>query len=215
MPLEQLANDLVFLAAYTNNGQGATGLTVTADVYRGTTKIVTGVSAVEVGDGLYAYTLAAASVTVEGLYACVFKTAGTVDVAHLFAVWCVQKAGVEYLDAAVSSRAPIGGSVTVLNAVAQNGDVTLVQGHDYSGAFALKWTLTNPPAPDPTSVTFICSQLGLSKAVAYSAPRATLEFSALETAAMSRGAYKFEVEAVVSGLTVGLVDGKLIVERNA
>ena len=112
-------------------------------------------------------------------------------------------------------RALAGGAVTLQNAVAQNGDVTLVQGHDYSGAFALSWTLSNPPTPDPTSVTFVCTKLGLSKAVTYSNPTATLEFTAVETAAMGQGVYKFELEGVVSGLTVGLVEGRLTVERDA
>ncbi len=35
--------------------------------------------------------------------------------------------------------------------VAEDGDATLVQGHDYSDAFALTWTLSNPPTPDPTT----------------------------------------------------------------
>lgn len=214
MPIEQVANDLLFLAAYTNSGVGATGLSVTADVYRGATKIVSAESATEVGDGLYAYTLPAASVVTGGLYVCILKTLGAVDVAHLYSIWCVATAGVEYLDAAVSSRAAAGASVVVSGPVSVGGDVTVRQGRDYSGAYALTWTLSPAPSPAPSAVQMTCRALSLTKSGAYDAGVVTVSLSAAETAALGRGVYAYEIEATISGLSVTLVDGTLTVERD-
>jgi hypothetical protein len=108
MPLEQLANSLTFYAFFTSSKQGVTGLTVTADVYRNGTAILTAQACTAVGGGLYSYTLSSASVNAEGEYIALFKTASTgVDQQHIPAIWCISKAGVEYLDAQVTSRAAI------------------------------------------------------------------------------------------------------------
>lgn len=110
MPIEQLNQPLTFYAFYSASKQGVAGLTVTVDVYRvntsaTATQVVTAGSATGVGGGLYLYQLAGGSVTVEGEYLCVFKTSSTsVDQQHIPAIWVVQKAGVEYLDAAITSR---------------------------------------------------------------------------------------------------------------
>lgn len=110
MPIEQLNQPLTFYAFYSASKQGVAGLTVTVDVYRvntsaAATQVVTAGSATGVGGGLYLYQLAGGSVTVEGEYLCVFKTSSTsVDQQHIPAIWVVQKAGVEYLDAAITSR---------------------------------------------------------------------------------------------------------------
>ena len=110
MSIEQQGNALTFLAFYVETKLGKTGLTVTVDVYRNGTEIVTAASATEHGDGLYAYTLASGSVNAEGLYAAVFKTAtATVDQQHLPSLWIVGTAGVENLDAAVSTRLATSG----------------------------------------------------------------------------------------------------------
>lgn len=101
--LEQSANALRFWAFYTNSGARATGLTVTVDVWRNLTQIVTGAACTELGNGQYYYDLGAGSVTVEGDYRAVFTTAGTVDVADIIAAWWVDKAGVEHLDEDVSA----------------------------------------------------------------------------------------------------------------
>lgn len=106
--IEQIGNTLAFYGFFVASGVGATGLTVTIDVYRNGTQIVTGGSATEVGGGLYRYTLAAASVTVEGEYAAIFKTTGTADQKHIPALWTVGHAGLEDLDATISSRATAG-----------------------------------------------------------------------------------------------------------
>lgn len=107
--LEKQANPLTFLAQFIASKVGATGLTVTVDVWEiqqdGTaTEIVTAGSATEIGDGLYRYILASGSVDANAEYICVFKTANTsVDQQHLAAVYSVGRAGVANLDAPVSA----------------------------------------------------------------------------------------------------------------
>lgn len=112
MPLEQLSNNLDFFCFYVASKQAVTGLTVTVDVWKHLTstntssQIVTAGSATEVGGGLYRYQLSSASVTGEGEYICIFKTTSTTpDQQHIPSIWCIQKAGSEYLDAAVTTRA--------------------------------------------------------------------------------------------------------------
>lgn len=103
--IEQIGNPLKAGAFFVATKQGKTGLTVTVDVYRDWTKIVTAGSASAIGDGIYTYTLSAGSVTVEGVYLFLFKTADTsVDQQHLIASYLVGSAGIENLDTTVSSR---------------------------------------------------------------------------------------------------------------
>lgn len=104
--IEQIGTAIRFDAFFTASRQGATGLTVTVDVYDETgSKIVSDGNATEVGGGLYTYQLASGSVDAEGNYRAVFKTADTtVDFQHLPALWTVGVGGVENLDAAVSTR---------------------------------------------------------------------------------------------------------------
>lgn len=104
--IEQLSTAVKFLAFFVEEKVGKTGLTVTVDV-RGHdgSEIVTAASATEIGDGLYSYTLAAESTGSEGAYVAIFKTAtDTVDQQHIPSLWCIGVAGVEKLDATVSSR---------------------------------------------------------------------------------------------------------------
>jgi len=119
MPLEQLSNNLDFFSFFVSSKQGVTGLTVTVDVWKHLTatntssQIVTAGSATEIGGGLYRYQLGSASVTGEGEYICIFKTSSaTPDQREIPSIWCVQKSGSEYLDAAVTSRQATG-NVTV------------------------------------------------------------------------------------------------------
>lgn len=104
--IEQQGNALTFYAYFVASKQGKTGLTVTADTYRNGTLIgAGGNSATEVAGGLYKYTLSSASNNAEGEYITIFKTSDTsVDQQHIPSLWTVGKAGVENLDAAVSSR---------------------------------------------------------------------------------------------------------------
>lgn len=110
--IEQVGVGVAFYAHFVASKTGKTGLTVTVDVWRITeagvaTEVVSGGSATEIGDGLYRYGLSAVSVSDAGEYVAVFKTAdSTVDAQHIPAIWAVGRAGVENLDATVSTRLP-------------------------------------------------------------------------------------------------------------
>jgi hypothetical protein len=81
-----LGQAIPFSAPFTSNGVGATGLTVTVDVWNAAgTEVVTGAAATEVGDGIYRYTLSSAQNTAEGDYHAIFKTTdGAVDQQHVY-----------------------------------------------------------------------------------------------------------------------------------
>ena len=106
--LEQVSTSVKFLAFYTASKTGKTGLTVTVDLYDPSgTQIVTGGSATAIGGGLYAYTLSTNN-SAEGEYAAIFKTSDTtVDAQHIPSLWVLGRAGVENLDATVSSRSTL------------------------------------------------------------------------------------------------------------
>ena len=122
MPLEQVGNALAFYGFYTSGKTGRTGLSPTVDVYRiGTNgvsvQVVTAGASTEIGtSGLYRYGLPSALNTVEGEYLAMFRTSDpTVDARDIAAVWAVGKAGLEDLDAAISTRATpvdVGNAVT-------------------------------------------------------------------------------------------------------
>ncbi|MCB9172340.1 MAG: hypothetical protein H6637_05390 [Ardenticatenales bacterium] len=114
--LNLIGQAITFDAFFTNAGVGATGLTVTVDVYRGATEIVTGGSAIEIGDGLYTYTLASGSVTNANHYRAVFKTAGTADQKHVPALWVVGSEWVERVDEDVSDATTAIGNLNNITA---------------------------------------------------------------------------------------------------
>lgn len=109
--LEQVGNALTFFAQYLVAGAKGTGLTITCTVYKGSTgaALVTDQSAAEIGaSGVYKYQLASGYVDAEDDYVAVFnEVAATADQADVAAMWVVGRAGVENLDAAVSSRATV------------------------------------------------------------------------------------------------------------
>lgn len=200
------------------DGSAKSGLTPAVNVYRNTTAspISTG-TATELGStGLYYYDLSGSLTTTAGEYiATATTTDATVQSKALASLYIVTtRAG--YLDTTVSSRAAAGASVTVSSPVAQSGDVEIRQGKDYSPVIStqIAWTLTNPPAITPTTVTFTCLELSISKACAYSSPTITLTLTAAETALYALGTYPFEVEAVISTLKTVLVEGDLVVKAD-
>lgn len=85
---------LTFIGVFIANKVGATGLTVTADVYQNGVEIVTNATApdiVEHGDGMYAYTLDDAEVDQYGEYVCVFKTTdSSVDQQNVYSEYIVE-----------------------------------------------------------------------------------------------------------------------------
>lgn len=108
--LEQVSTSVKFLAFFTASKTGKTGLTVTVDLYDPSgSQIVTGDSATAIGGGLYAFTLSTNN-SAEGEYAAIFKTTdSTVDSQHIPSLWVLGRAGVENLDATVSSRLATSG----------------------------------------------------------------------------------------------------------
>lgn len=133
--IEQTGNAITFFAFYVASQVGKTGLTVTIDVYNPAgSLVVTAGSASEVGGGLYKYVLASGSVTAEGEYPAIFKTADTtVDAKHIPALWTIGRAGIEDLDATISSRlatagytAPDNASLTTLIGRLTAGRATLL-----------------------------------------------------------------------------------------
>ena len=108
--IEQISTPVKFVAFYTANKTGTTGLTVTVDVYSPAgSQIVTAAAATAIGGGLYSYTLSTNNST-EGEYAAIFKTTdATVDSQHIPSLWVLGRAGVENLDATVSSRLATSG----------------------------------------------------------------------------------------------------------
>ena len=106
--LEQVSTSVKFLAFFTASKTGKTGLTVTVDIYDPSgSQIVTGGSATAIGGGLYSYVLSTNN-SAEGEYAAIFKTTdSTVDSQHIPSLWVLGRAGVENLDAAVSSRSTL------------------------------------------------------------------------------------------------------------
>jgi len=179
--IEQVGVAVDFYAFFVATKVGKTGLTdVTVDVYRAGTLIVTAAAAVEVGGGLYRYTLTSGSVTVVGEYAAIFKTAdATVDQQWIPSLWVVGRAGVEFLDASVAAIDPdpldnavpgayAGGTagyalgrigtedVTIVSPLAADGTtLELVRGDDYQEDQGRELTFTSDDWPDLTGATEI------------------------------------------------------------
>lgn len=111
---------ITFYAFYAFEGEGVAGLTVTIDVYEGTSAVVTAGSATEVGGGLYRYTLAGGSTGDAECYAAVFKTAeDDVDAKHVPALWVV---GQNLADGLTAPAGSAGGLATVDSATAAAAD---------------------------------------------------------------------------------------------
>lgn len=102
--LEQANVEIIWYAHYTSAGLSKTALTPTITVYKddSATPEVNAQSMTELADGFYYYKQTPSS---EGFRVAVCKTADTsVDQRHLPAVMLIGKAGVEKLDAAISTR---------------------------------------------------------------------------------------------------------------
>jgi len=104
--IEQQGVTLRFVAFYAEGGVGKTGLTVTFSAYGPAgSLIVTDQAATEIGRGLYRYDVAGEDVDADGEYIGIFHTdSAAVDQQDIPALWVVGRAGVENLDAAVSTR---------------------------------------------------------------------------------------------------------------
>lgn len=212
--IEQTSHAVKFLAFFTEDRVGKTGLTVTADVrgHNGA-EIVTAAAATEIGDGLYSYTLAGASTANVGTYIAIFKTATeTVDMKHIPSLWCIGVADVDNL-------ARIGsGQITTVTPVAQSGDVTIVQGDDYLAVDgrAIDWTDVDAGWPDLTGATIAVEINGTSypgSVVTATGPgKVRLQLTDTQTALMSSGARRFGVTATdADGHVITLLTGTWLV----
>lgn len=114
MPIEQINNGIRFRFAFqkADGTGGKTGLTDLRINVRGPsstilTGFVTTLTEVDATNfpGLYEYVLSGASVTVEGEYTAVAKTADATVVSQTeWSQWTVGRAGIENIDAAITSR---------------------------------------------------------------------------------------------------------------
>ena len=165
MPLEQTGVALTFYAFYVASKQGVASLTVTVDVWRintsaSPTQVVTAGSATAVGGGLYLYQLASASVTVEGEYVAIFKTASTTpDQQEIPAIWVVSKAGTEYLDASVASRLPTASYTAPSSVTSLQADVTTILGRTDVATSTRLATSAYAPATGSGSSTYVVTTL--------------------------------------------------------
>lgn len=171
--IEQVSTSVRFLAFFTASKQGKTGLTVTVDLFNPAgTQIVTNASATAIGGGLYSYVLSTNNST-EGEYAAIFKTTdSTVDAQHIPSLWVLGRAGVENLDASVSTRSTLTaaqvnseadtaladvGLTTARAGNLDNLDAAVSSRLAPSGTLATVTTLTN--APTVPSASAIASQV--------------------------------------------------------
>jgi len=176
--IEQLSNAITFYSFYVASQAGATGLTVTVDVYEGTTAtpIISGASATELAGGLYYYTLSSGSVDAIGQYIAIFKTTdATVDQKDLPAVWTIGTAGVENLDAAISNLPTAAevwtsgtrtltsvSGITVSSPLAADGQhMEVVQGDDYANDDGRSFEWTSSSWPDLTGSTIVWTYYNL------------------------------------------------------
>jgi hypothetical protein len=164
--LEQVSNSVKFLAFFTASKQGKTGLTVAVDVYNPSgTQIVTGASATALGGGLYSYTLSTNN-SAEGEYAAIFKTTdATVDAQHIPSLWVLGRAGVENLDASVSSRSTLTAAQVNAEADTALSDVgltTTITGR-IDAATSTRATPANIPTSDITAIKARTDQLNTTR----------------------------------------------------
>ena len=155
--LEKTSTSVKFLAFYTASKAGATGLTVTVDVYDPAgTKIVDASAATELAGGLYTYTLSSSNSSA-GEYVAIFKTAdANVDAQHVPSLWSLGRAGVENLDASVSSRSTLAsGDLPSVPTAADNATAVRTELTELSNLDAAVSTRATPadiPASDITAI---------------------------------------------------------------
>lgn len=153
--LARSLEDVTYDFFYTAAKAGKAGLTdVLVTVYPPTGAGRTPVAATEVGQGLYRLTVAGSILSTPGNWRAVAHTAdATVDCQDMPALWIVRQPWVERIDAAVSSRVPMGVPVTLVSPVTQFGALVLYLGSDYLhiDGQAPAWIVTN--GPDFTGAT--------------------------------------------------------------
>ncbi len=137
--LEQANVEVIWYAHFTAGGEGKTGLSPTITIYKDDagTPEVSAQAMTELADGFYYYKQTPAA---EGFRIAVAKTTDTsVDQKHLPAILGVGKAGVEHLDADISSRSSHGEpDLSNLDATvssrAQESTLSDIKGGGWSGS---------------------------------------------------------------------------------
>lgn len=117
--LIQTGSPIYFEGFFTRAKLGATGLTVTVNIWRNGVSVLSGntAQATEVGDGLYSYNLVGTQTGTAGSYIAIFKTVDTsVDMQVVPSMWRVGEPWVQRIDDAVTSRA----SATALDALSND-----------------------------------------------------------------------------------------------
>lgn len=206
--IEQTNREITFWAFYTYNGVGVTGLTVTADIWRGATQVANDVTYTELARGLYYYTLPVTSVNAKNSYiALTSATGGDVDAQEMVAAWWVGVGGVDNLRA---------GEIEIASTINDAGDMLVTRGDDYLVAIGRQfaWTLTNLPTGTISGVLLTCNQLSLSKSCTYAAPVVTAELTATETAAFAKGEYAFDLRATIGTYKTTLLRGTIVVSED-
>lgn len=226
MSWAKIAESIRIAAFFVESKVGKTGLTVTVDVYRNGTEVVTGASATDRGDGFYDYVLDGATVVTEaGTYYYVFKTStSTVDQQHVPGVMLVGMAGVEHLDADISSRAASGASVTVSSPVVDAGTIEVVKGDSYAASQSRAIDFTFSGVPDLSTADSLTltvrspdgNRLLEATGSDLSATQIRFELTSAQTGALNPGSYFFDIQAVFPGsLRVTLARGDFSVLSDA
>ena len=199
--LDQTGNTLVFDAFFTASGLGATGLTVTVDVWNPAgSRVVTGGTATEIGDGLYTYTFSGATSTA-GNYRAVFKTSGTADQPQVAALWIAGKAWVQNLDTAISGVAAAVWGVTGRTLTGFNFQVTVASNNDKSG-----YTLaTTPPTSSAIASAVVAAMAGAP--VGSVASSVVLASNGLDLVTVETGLNARQALAIHSALAGGVLSG--------
>jgi len=205
------------------NLDGETGLTVTVDIFEGTTgtPIVSGGSATELAGGIYFYTLASGSVDADGAYVAVFKTTSAAVVQkHLPALWsvgttlkAVDDVTNDVTIAADQSAVTVGTVTTVTNGVTLVNDAITAAKFDESTAYPLKAADTGSTqvartGADADTLETLSDQIdGVEPADVWAYATRTLTQTAAQVTAAVAGATLAIVNAVtfdgtLTGLTI-------------
>lgn len=190
-------------------GAGQTGLTLSAQLMDTTGANVGGAVTsgfIEIGGGNYLWTYASFPDAFRG--GVKFSAASV-----LKAFVGINPEEAERVDAAITSRAPAGASITTRAPVASGGAVSIVQGDDYATADgrALEWVNAAGSWPDLTGATIKFSVGSLTVTGSVVTPsganqKVRVELTAVQTGALALGTFRYDVEATLStGRKVTLV----------
>ena len=145
--IEQAGVEIIWYAHFTEGGEGQTGLSPAITVYKddGGTPEVNAANMTELADGFYTYKQTPSG---EGFRVAVAKTTDAdADQKHVPAVMLIGKAGVEQLDASVSTRAAEA-------TVAKEASLTAIKGAGWASASdtleKIREAIANVPAQRQT-----------------------------------------------------------------